>query len=163
MRLNTELAARAGHILGSSIVGAKFFLLSVIHDFCALFMKLTKKLEFFSSKSIFFSCFSFSFQPTVHNGRVSRGRVCGCGCWLSDRWQVVGDRWHVTGDKVTHDRWHVTRDTWHMTHDTWHMTWDTRHFYLLLKSFFCCQNQKPPWKYLFCLKRKHHHQYSYFF
>ena len=85
MRLNTELAARAWLILGSSIVGVKIILRSVIHDFCALFMKLTKKLEKKIPKSIFFSYFSFSFQPTVHNGRVSRGRVCGCGCWLSDR------------------------------------------------------------------------------
>ena len=20
-------------------------------------------------------------QPTVHSGVISRGRVCGCGCW----------------------------------------------------------------------------------
>ena len=24
-------------------------------------------------------------QPTVHNGGVSSGRVCGCGCGVSDR------------------------------------------------------------------------------
>ena len=23
----------------------------------------------------------FANRPTVPNGRVSRGRVCGCGCW----------------------------------------------------------------------------------
>ena len=23
----------------------------------------------------------FASQPTVHNGGVSRGKVCGCGCW----------------------------------------------------------------------------------
>ena len=45
----------------------------------------------------FFQLFSYSFEPTVHNGRVSRGRVCGCR--LSDRWQVAGGRWQVACDK----------------------------------------------------------------
>ena len=37
-------------------------------------------------------------KPTVHNGGVSRGGVCGRGCWLSDRCLVTSDRWHVTHD-----------------------------------------------------------------
>ena len=32
-------------------------------------------------------------QPTEHSGLVSRGRVCGCGCWHC--WQVTGDRWDI--------------------------------------------------------------------
>ena len=44
-------------------------------------------------------------QPTVQWRGVSRGRVCGCGCWRC--WQVTGDRW-----QVTHVTWQVTHDTW---------------------------------------------------
>ena len=36
----------------------------------------------------------FANQPTVHNGGVSRGRLCGCGCWRE--WQVTCSPWHVT-------------------------------------------------------------------
>ena len=43
----------------------------------------------------------FANKPTVHNGGVSRGRVCDCGCW--HYWQVAGGR-----GQVTHDTWHQT-------------------------------------------------------
>ena len=33
-------------------------------------------------------------QPSVHSGRVSNGRVCGCASWR--RWKVTGDGWHMT-------------------------------------------------------------------
>ena len=80
MRLNTELAARAWLILGSSIVGVNIILRSVIHDFYAPFIRLTKKISK-KFRNHFSPILVFSFQPTVHNGRVSRGRVCCCGCW----------------------------------------------------------------------------------
>ena len=48
-------------------------------------------------------------QSTVRDRGVSRGRVCGCGCWLSDRWQVTSDTnmWHVT-----HDMCHFLGQKW---------------------------------------------------
>ena len=39
-------------------------------------------------------------QPTVHNVRVSRGRVCGCCGWL--QWQVTGDTRHVGCFNLSH-------------------------------------------------------------
>ena len=30
---------------------------------------------------IFSGLWVIAYQPTVHNGEVCRGRVCGCGCW----------------------------------------------------------------------------------
>ena len=57
----------------------------------------------------YFLCFDFFVfllnQLTVLGKGVSRGRVCGCGCW---RW------WHVTGD-----RWHMTGESWQLTGDSW--------------------------------------------
>ena len=38
----------------------------------------------------FLASFVFANLPTVHSEVVSRGRVCGCGCWRS--WQVTCDR-----------------------------------------------------------------------
>ena len=76
-------------------------------------------------------------QPTVHNGGVGRGRVCGCGCWLSDGWQVAGDRCPVTCDT-----WHMTCDTGHVTHDMWHVTF----------LFFAKKGQKVPKRHKNCQK-----------
>ena len=62
----------------------------------------------------------FENKPTVHNGVVSRGRVCGCGCWrLSDRWHATHKTWHMTHDtwQMTHYMWHVIFDMWHIQHD----------------------------------------------
>ena len=48
----------------------------------------------------------------MHNGRVSRGRVSGCGFFVSDRSQVTCNMWHMP-----HDMWHMTCDKWHMKKD----------------------------------------------
>ena len=103
--------------------GGKNMWLSVIHDLDATFIKLTNQIREKIPKSLLSSILVFLFQTTLHNRRVRRGRICGCGCWLSDRWQVPGYSWHVTGDRwqVPCDTWNVTPDTLHMTHDTWHI------------------------------------------
>ena len=51
----------------------------------------------------FFAFGVFVNQPTLHNGGVSRWKVCGCGCCCS---------------------WQVTVDTQQMTHNAWNMTPD---------------------------------------
>ena len=109
--------------------GLNIILWSVFHVFKVPFIKLTYKIWKTVKTCFFFTYISFSIQPTVHNGRVSRRRVSGCGCWLIDRWQVAGDRWHVTCYK-----WQVTSEMWHMTHNMWHMTHVTKHFYLPFKA-----------------------------
>ena len=43
-------------------------------------------------------------------GRVTKGRVCGCGCSCNDRWLVTCDRWHVS-----HVMCHVSRVTCRMS------------------------------------------------
>ena len=113
--------------LGQSMGNYRFFIcwgkkyVIVCHSlFWCTFYETSHKKIGKKFKISLFIYFSFSFQPNVHNGRVRRGRVCGCGCWLNDRWQVAGDRWHLTGD-----RWHVTHRIWHLTQDTWNMTQDT--------------------------------------
>ena len=65
-----------------------------------------------------FGFWVFSNQRPVHNGGVSRGKVCGFGCWR--KWLVTGDRWQVK--RYT---WHVTCANWHMTCANWHVTHDT--------------------------------------
>ena len=75
-------------------------------------------VDFFSL--IFFSAFwVLGTQPTVHNGGVSRVRVCAYGCCRCC--QVTGDTGHLTPYiwHLTPDTWHVTCGTWHVTHDSW--------------------------------------------
>ena len=89
---------------------------------------------------IFFVFWTFVFfwvfanQPTTLSGVVSRGKVCGCGCGVSDKWQVTCNTL-----RVTHDTWQVTYDTWQVTPDMWHVKFDTWHiisFSLLFSSSF---------------------------
>ena len=80
---------------------------------CAFYETYKKKRP--KIKNHLLSIFFFLFQPTVHNVRVSRGRVCGCGWWHGDRWQVACDKWQVTGD-----RWQVTDGSWQVTGDRLH-------------------------------------------
>ena len=40
--------------------------------------------------------FGLYLLHTVHSGGVSRGKVCGCGCW--PRWHVLGETWRITSD-----------------------------------------------------------------
>ena len=112
---------------GQSLVNFKFFNYGVKNYFmdchswfqCA-FCETYKKWEFVFQNN-FFNLFYFfsSFQPTVHNGRVSRGGsvATAVGLVTGDTWQVTGDRWHMRCDM-----WHVTHDIWHVTCDMWHMT-----------------------------------------
>ena len=46
--------------------------------------------------SIVFLLFGLYLLHTVHSGGVSRGKVCGCGCW--PRWHVLGETWRITSD-----------------------------------------------------------------
>ena len=70
-------------------------------------------------------------QPSVHNGGVRKGRVCGC--WSSDRGQDTGDMQHATCDTI--HTWHLRCDTWNVIPDSWHMNIHY-FFYLLLLIFF---------------------------
>ena len=88
MRLNTELAARAWLILGSSIVGVKIILRSVIHDFSALFMKLTKKLDFFFQNPFFSPVLVFHSSLLYIMGELAGGGSVAVAVVL-----VTGDRW----------------------------------------------------------------------
>ena len=45
---------------------------------------------------IVFLLFGLYLLHTVHSGGVSRGKVCGCGCW--PRWHVLGETWRITSD-----------------------------------------------------------------
>ena len=57
--------------------GKKYAIVCHSWFWCA-FYETYKKIENFFSKITFFISFSFSFQPTLHSGRVSRGRVSSC-------------------------------------------------------------------------------------
>ena len=71
LRMNAKLVARAWANLGSLIVGVTIILRSIIYDFHEPFLKFTQKLGK-NSEIPLCTYFSFSFQPTVHNGRVRR-------------------------------------------------------------------------------------------
>ena len=85
-----------------------------------------KKKILFQSLGAFFLLFFLALSMwasllcSVHSGKVSRGRVCGCGyqCWWQVTWQEKDDRWQVA---VV--RWRVTGDVWHVTSDIWKVSW----------------------------------------
>ena len=72
LRLNAELATRAWVMLGSLIVGVKIILRSVIHDFYAPFINLTKNSGIFF-RITFFTYLGFSFQPLCIMAEIAGG------------------------------------------------------------------------------------------
>ena len=44
----------------------------------------------------YFFLFGLYLFHTVHSGGVSRGKVCGSGCW--PRWHVLGEAWKIPSD-----------------------------------------------------------------
>ena len=54
--------------------------------------------------SIVFLLFGLYLLHTVHSGGVSRGKVCGCGCW--PRWHILGETWRITSDYFCFSKTH---------------------------------------------------------
>ena len=130
------LAPRSIHSIGCNAMSVRGYVVPTVYNrnqegwrllVKELIDKIAKvKTPFFLGFCHFLGCKYFflhwffvvllGYFQIVHGGWVSRGSVCGYGCW---RWcHVKVDMWHGT-----HDTWHMTHDTWHMSHYTWQLTY----------------------------------------